>query len=83
MSNNREEEIRRRAYELGTRQGQPCAVGHSGLVNMTRKSSSAHFRPSSVKTTDLALFTGSAIMPLSWSRLRASQSKPFHARQWS
>ena len=43
----------------------------------------ACFRPSSVKTTDLALFTGSAIMPLSWSRLRASQSKPFHARQWS
>jgi hypothetical protein len=59
--------------------GQPCTVGQSGLVNMTRKSSSAHFRPSSVKTTDLALFTGSAIMPLSWSRLRASQSKPFHA----
>ena len=48
-----------------------------------RKSASVRFKPSSVNTTDFALFTGSRIMPFWCSRLRAFQSKHFQARHSS
>ncbi|SHF01814.1 hypothetical protein SAMN02746095_01862 [Acidocella aminolytica 101 = DSM 11237] len=38
---------------------------YSGRVNSARNISSDRFRPSSVRTSDLALFTGSAISPFS------------------
>ena len=48
-----------------------------------RKSSSQCFSPCSVSTTDLALPTGSRIIPFLCSRSIASQSCPFHARPLS
>lgn len=68
---------------------QPCALSArrrpssaqgAGRVNRVRNSSSARRSPSSVRTTDFALFAGFAINPFWCKRSRAFESNPFQAR---
>jgi len=54
-------------------------------VNNRRNSSSERRRPSSVRTSDFDLFTGSQISPFSCNRSIVAQSNPFQAQHslWS
>lgn len=56
--------------------------GNTGCrVNSFRKSASDRRRPSSVSTSDFALFTGSPIRPFRCKRSVVAQSKPFQAQR--
>lgn len=66
---------------LSARRGPSSALAQdAGRVNWVRNSFSARRSPSSVRTTDFALFAGFAISPFWCKRSRAFQSNPFQAR---